>query len=79
MLFAGNLSILGCGIEAGVAQVFLEQSQRVTGVIQLHRVYAKGIPEPVRANTSLRTAEGYRVIIHRHLMPNFGALPLSQL
>ncbi len=30
-------------------------------------------------NTSPRTAEGYRVIIHRHLMPNFGALPLSQL
>ncbi len=33
----------------------------------------------VLTNTSPRTAEGYRIIIQRHLMPNFGAIPLTQL
>lgn len=33
----------------------------------------------VLTNTSPRTAEGYRVIIQRHLMPNLGAIPLTQL
>lgn len=30
-------------------------------------------------STSAGTAEGYRIIIHRHLTPNFGAIPLAQL
>lgn len=30
-------------------------------------------------NTSPRTAEGYRVIVQCHLMPNLGAIPLTQL
>jgi len=33
----------------------------------------------VLTNTSPRTAEGYRVIIQRHLMPNLGSIPLAQL
>ncbi len=33
----------------------------------------------VLTNTSPRTAEGYRVIIQRHLMPNLGIIPLTQL
>ncbi len=33
----------------------------------------------VLTNTSPRTAEGYRIIIQRHLMPNLGAIPLTQL
>jgi len=33
----------------------------------------------VLTNTSPRTAEGYRGIIQRHLMPNLGAIPLTQL
>jgi len=30
-------------------------------------------------NTSPRTAEGYQVIIQRHLIPNLGIIPLTQL
>jgi integrase len=33
----------------------------------------------VLTNTSPRTAEGYRLIIKRHLMPSLGAIPLTQL
>ena len=33
----------------------------------------------VLTNTSPRTAEGYRVIIQRHLMPNLGIVSLTQL
>jgi len=33
----------------------------------------------VLTNTSPRTAEGYRVIIQRHLIPNLGIIPLTQL
>jgi len=33
----------------------------------------------VLTNTSPRTTEGYRVIIQRHLMPNLGIIPLTQL
>lgn len=44
MLFASNLSVFRCGIETGVAQMFLKQAQRVTGVVKLHCVNAKGIP-----------------------------------
>ncbi len=33
----------------------------------------------VLTNTSPRTAEGYRIIIRRHLIPNLGAIPLTQL
>ena len=33
----------------------------------------------VLTNTSPRTAEGYRVIIQRHLMPSLGIIPLPQL
>jgi integrase len=33
----------------------------------------------VLTNTSPRTAEGYRVIIQRHLIPNLGTIPLTQL
>jgi hypothetical protein len=36
MLFFGNLSILGCGIEAGVAQMLIEQYYCIAGVIQLN-------------------------------------------
>ncbi len=33
----------------------------------------------VLTNTSPRTAEGYQVIIQRHLIPNLGTIPLTQL
>ena len=52
MLFSGNLSILGCGIEAGVTQMLMEQSQCIAGVIQLHCVHTEGISEAMRVNTS---------------------------
>jgi hypothetical protein len=33
----------------------------------------------VMTHTSPRTAEGYQVIIKRHLIPNLGSIPLTQL
>ena len=33
----------------------------------------------VRVNTSPRTAEGYEMIIYRHILPALGAIPLAQL
>jgi len=44
MLFPGNFPILRGGVEALMAQVLLEQSQTIAGIIQFHGVHSKGIP-----------------------------------
>ena len=45
MLLPGDLTILRRGIEAGMSQMLLEQSEAVSGVIDLHGTDTKGISE----------------------------------
>jgi len=48
MLFPGHFRIFRGGVEALVAQVLLEQSQPITGIIQFHGVHRKGVPQAMR-------------------------------
>jgi len=56
MFFAGYLSIFRCGVEAGMSQMLLKQPQCIARVIQLHGMYAKGVPKSVGANASHHTS-----------------------
>ena len=49
MLSTPNLSIFGCGIETGVAQMLLQHSQPIARIVQLHRMDREGVPEAVWA------------------------------
>lgn len=64
VLLARHLSVLGCGIEAGVCQMFLKKSQAVPGIIRFHCVNGKGITQSVWRN-SVNSA-GFRVSKCRH-------------
>jgi hypothetical protein len=50
VLLASHLPVSGRGVEALVSQVFLEQSETISRVIQFHRVNREGVPQSVRAH-----------------------------
>jgi hypothetical protein len=52
MFLSGHFPILRGGVETLMAQVLLEQSQSITGIIQFHGVDGKGIPQPVRTDVT---------------------------
>ena len=86
MLFTGNFPILRCGIEAGMAQMLLKQSQCISGVIQLHSVHTKGISKAMRANTSsptsLRVHQIWKARFFRtipHYLPSAMAVKVEEL
>ena len=37
------LSISGCGIEAGVAEVLLKHSEAVAGIVMFHGIHGEGV------------------------------------
>jgi len=59
VLFTGNLPVLGCGVKASMPQVLLKQSETTAGVIHLHGMNAKGIPQSVRTDTPC--SPGFRI------------------
>jgi len=52
VLISCNLAVLRRGIKAGMAQVFLQQSEAVARIIHLHGMNAEGVPQTMRTNTS---------------------------
>ena len=58
MLSTGYLPILGGGVETGMPQVLLEQSQTISRIVKLHSVDSEAISQPMGAYivtlTSLR-------------------------
>lgn len=52
VLFTGNLAVPRRGIKAGMAQVFLQQSDAVARIIHLHGMNAEGVPQAMRTNAS---------------------------
>ena len=60
MFFPGHFPILRGGVETLVAQVLLEQSQPITGIIQFHGVHGKGVPQPMR--TDVMDSASFRIL-----------------
>jgi hypothetical protein len=50
MLLAGHFSVLCCGIEALVAQMFLKKPEAVSRIVELNGMDGKGGPQAGRAN-----------------------------
>lgn len=50
VLLAGDLPVSGRGIEALVAEVLLEETEAITGIIMLHGIYGKSVPELMRGD-----------------------------
>lgn len=50
MFLAGDLSISGCGVETGVAQVFLEHPQFIPSIISFDCHDSKGVSKSMRRN-----------------------------
>ena len=48
MLYSGYLAVSGGGIEAGMPQVFLEETKSVAGVVSLHGMDSEGVSESMR-------------------------------
>ena len=55
-LATGDFSIFGSGIKAGVAELFLQKPQTITGIIDSHGMDGKGISQSVRADVVLLTS-----------------------
>jgi len=55
VLITGDLSVFGRCVKAGVAEVLLQHSHPLAGVIVLHSVNGEGISQTVRADTAFAT------------------------
>jgi hypothetical protein len=49
MFLSSDFAIFRSSVKTGVAQVFLEEPQSISGIINLHSVHTEGIPEPMWA------------------------------
>jgi len=47
VLFTSYFAIFGRGIEADVAEVFLQKPESIPGIVKLYGVAGKGIPQSV--------------------------------
>ena len=50
MFASANLPVFGGGVETLMTEVLLEESEAIPGVIHLHRMHRKRIPQSVRAH-----------------------------